>query len=134
MAVTQNYGAMKELFTIEYGLKKGSKKVLWNFISTPNGLSEWLAERVEASGDLFTFHWGKSFDQATLVSSTPLERVRFHWLHDADSYYFEIAISDSELTGEHALTITDFAEPEEKEDMIQLWGSEVEKLIRRVGM
>lgn len=125
---------MKELFTIEYGLKKGSKKVLWNFISTPNGLSEWLAERVESSGNLFTFHWGKSFDQAEMISFTPLERIRFHWLHDSEPYYFEISISDSELTGELALSITDFAEPDEKEDLIQLWGSEVEKLIRRVGM
>ena len=53
---------MKESFSVEYGLKKGSTKVLWKLISTANGLSEWMADRVIAEDNVYSFTWGKGGD------------------------------------------------------------------------
>ncbi len=48
--------------------------------------------------------------------------------------YFEFSIHTLELTGTTALQITDFAEPDEKEDAIDLWDSQVDTLKRTLGI
>lgn len=126
---------MRESFTLEYGLKKGSVKALWNLVSTPQGLSEWMADRVEVNGKIYTFHWKDSSEEAELLQSTPLERVRFRWLYNPPANYFEIRLLVSELTGGITLEVTDHAEsPDERLDLISLWDHEIDGLIRRVGM
>ena len=126
---------MRETFTIEYGLKKGSVKTLWNLVSTPQGLSEWMADRVDANGNIFTFYWGDSEEQAELLQQVPNERIRFHWLYNTPSNYFEIRILTSELTRDITLEVTDHADsPEERLDQIRLWDQEIEQLIRRTGL
>lgn len=50
---------MKEAFRLEYSLK-GSVPVLWKLISTPNGLSEWFADNVQAEDSIYTFQWGRN--------------------------------------------------------------------------
>ena len=39
-----------------------------------------------------------------------------------------------ELTGDYMLEVTDWAEPDEKEDVKELWDSEIEKLKRVSGL
>lgn len=126
---------MKEKFTIEFGLKKGSTKALWKLISTPIGLAEWMADNVdEDNTGVFTFSWSKSSERAKLIEIQPEERIRFRWLNSPEDTYFEIEIIKSELTGEIALLLTDFAAPDEKEDLINLWAAEIDTLIRRIGL
>ena len=40
----------------------------------------------------------------------------------------------NELTGDYMLEVTDWAEPDEKEDVKELWDSEIEKLKRVSGL
>ena len=42
--------------------------------------------------------------------------------------YFEIKMTYNELTSDYVLEITDFAEPDEVDDMKELWESQVAKL------
>lgn len=126
---------MKEKFTIEFGLKKGSTKALWKLISTPIGLAEWMADNVdEDNTGVYTFSWSKSSERAKLLEMQPEERIRFRWLNSPEDTYFEIEIIKSELTGEIALMLTDFASPDEREDLINLWAAEIDTLIRRIGL
>ena len=48
--------------------------------------------------------------------------------------YFEFRIETSNLTKNVALTIVDFAEPEDKEDSIMLWDSQIDNLKRLMGI
>ena len=48
--------------------------------------------------------------------------------------YFEFSIHTLELTGTTSLQITDFAEPSEKEDAIDLWDSQIHALNRSLGI
>ena len=48
--------------------------------------------------------------------------------------YFEFQIHTHELTGSTSLQITDFAEPDEKRDSIDLWDTQVEELKRTLGI
>lgn len=126
---------MKEKFTIEFGLKKGSTKSLWKLISTPHGLAEWMADNVDADNTgIYTFSWSKSSERAKLIDIQPEERIRFRWLNSPEDTYFEIEIVKSELTGEISLLLTDFAASDEKEDLINLWAAEIDMLIRRIGL
>ena len=122
-------------YELEYNLNC-SPKVLFSRLSTPEGLCEWFADDVSVDGDLFTFHWSKSEAKARLAALKENKFVRFEWLenHDPESNYFEFRINIEELSGSLALIITDFAEPEEKEDAIYLWDTQITDLKRLLGI
>ena len=48
--------------------------------------------------------------------------------------YFELKIHYNELTTDHTLEVTDFAEPGEEEDVRSLWDSQIETLKRVFGV
>lgn len=126
---------MRLKYELEYTLNC-SPKVLFSRLSTPEGLCEWFADNVNVEGDIFTFFWNKAESKARLVALRENKLVRFEWL-DSDepsTDYFEFRINIEELSGSLALIITDFAEPEEKEDAIFLWDSQITDLKRTLGM
>ncbi|MBP3671333.1 MAG: hypothetical protein J6J06_05160 [Bacteroidaceae bacterium] len=125
----------KEKFVIEYDFKKVSPTLLWGFLSTAPGLEEWFADKVESNEKEFTFYWNKTPQVALLVSSRVGVFVRFHWIEDdAERAFFEMRITTSELTGATMLSVTDFATPDEMEDLRELWDNEIERLQRRLGV
>ncbi|WP_243348720.1 START-like domain-containing protein [Parabacteroides sp. FAFU027] len=124
----------KEKLHIEYELKNISLSVLWTYIGTPSGLSKWFCDDLNVDGKKFTFYWQRTPQIADLILNRFGSFIRFRWEEDADTkYYFEFKVTTSELTGETALEITDFSEPDEIEDTIELWNSQVETLKRRIG-
>ena len=73
--------------------------------------------------------------EAELTNSRTGSFVRFHWLDDEEKKsYFELRIVYNELTEDLMLEITDWAEPDEKEDIIDLWESDIDKLKRVSGL
>ncbi len=126
----------KEKFDIEYGFGKVSLNSLWNQLTTPNGLAAWFAEKVTVTNrTLYTFRWDKDMQQARVVLLKPDERIRYRWEDETDPVaYFEFSIHRLELSGTTALQITDFAEPGEKQDAIDLWDHQVDTLRRSLGI
>tara|TARA_Y100000782_G_scaffold114722_1_gene152125 strand:- start:2726 stop:3115 length:390 start_codon:yes stop_codon:yes gene_type:complete len=125
----------RELFKLEY-IIKSSPTVLYNYLRTPSGLSEWFADNVNIKDDVFSFFWDGSEDEARLIATRDKEFVRFKWLYDEDEdedYYFEFRIKVDSLTGETALIITDFAEPDEKDEAMLLWEKQITALKRLLG-
>ena len=125
---------MRLKFELEYTLNC-SPKVLFSRLSTPEGLGEWFAEKVDADGDLFTFFWNNSESKARLSALKENKLVRFEWvgMENEESNYFEFRINILELTGELALIICDFAEEDERIDAISLWHSQITDLKRLLG-
>lgn len=125
----------KEKFLIEYDFKKVSPTLLWNFLSTAVGLEDWFADKVENDDKEYIFYWNKYPQKATLVGSRVGVFVRFHWVDDVENKtFFEMRITTSELTGATMLSVTDFAEPDELDDLRELWDNEIERLQRRLGV
>ena len=126
---------MRIKFELEYNLNC-SPKVLFSRISTPEGLGEWFAEKVDAEGDLFTFFWNNTASKARLSAIKENKLVRFEWtgMENEESNYFEFRINVEELTSSLALIICDFAEEDEKEDSISLWDSQITDLKRMLGI
>jgi hypothetical protein len=69
-----------------------------------------------------------------MVNRKDMKYVRFHWLDDDDDKsYFEFKLNVDELTGDMALIVTDFAEPDEIQDAKELWESQVSELRHILG-
>ena len=125
----------REEFKLEY-IIKSSPNVLYNYLKTPSGLSDWFADNVNIKDDVYSFFWDGSEEEALLLAKKDKEFVRFRWLddeEDGEDYYFEFYIKVDSLTGETALIITDFAEPDEKDESILLWEKQVTNLKRLLG-
>ena len=124
----------KEKIYIEYPLK-GSASMIWSYIGTAAGLSPWFADKVENIDRTFTFCWGKTEKRvAHLVAQRNGVYVKFRWDDESLNTYFEMRISYNELTREHTLEITDFADKNETEEQKDLWDSLIENLRRQSGM
>lgn len=123
----------KEKFVMEFGAKT-SPRILFNFISSPSGLSEWFADNVNIKNGVYTFFWDESEEQATLLVAREFELIRFKWLNTSeDDTYFELNIQIDELTGDVALIITDFAKKEELQESQLLWEAQIHDLFKALG-
>ena len=120
---------------LEYLLNATSKNILWSAISTPTGLEGWFADRVLFDDKTVTFCWGKTERRvAEIVAIRAYSFIRFHWLdNEHGREYFEIKMTNSELTNDFVLEITDFAAEDEADDVRELWESQVETLRRTCG-
>lgn len=111
-----------------------SPSLIYQYISTPSGLSEWFADNVNSRGELFKFIWDGAEEQAKLLTKKSGERVKFRWLDDEDEpYYFEIRIQVDEITKDVSLMITDFAEEDEVEEAKMLWTNQISDLKQVLG-
>jgi uncharacterized protein YndB with AHSA1/START domain len=126
----------REKIHLEYVLNTTSKNIIWSSISTPAGLEEWFADKVLSNDKVVTFFWGKTENrEAEIIAIRTNAYIRFHWLDDEnEKEYFEIRMSNNELTNDFVLEITDFAEDDEAEDLKELWNSQIERLRRAFGL
>ena len=125
----------KEKYEMEFVIQ-ASPSLIYTYISTPSGLSEWFADNVNSRGELFTFIWDGSEEQAKLLSKKNGERVKFRWLsddEDGSTCYFEIRIQVDEITKDVSLMVTDFAEDDEVEEGKMLWTNQIGSLKQVLG-
>ncbi len=120
-------------FEMEFPIQ-ASPSLLFQYISTPSGMSEWFADNINSRGEIFTFIWGESEEEARLLTKKSGERIKMRWLDDQDtSYYFEMRIQVDEITKDVSLMITDFAEEDEIEESKMLWENMVSDLKQVLG-
>lgn len=124
--------SQKQLYTLEFPVRC-SPSILYEFLSSPAGLQEWFADKVDERDDVFYFSWNGSADKADLLESEQDKFIRFHWQHSAKDEYFEFSIEKSEVTNQTILVIKDFAEKKEIKDQSQLWDFQVKELFHRLG-
>ena len=121
-------------FEMEFPIKV-SQKLLYQYISTPSGLSEWFADNVNSRGEIFIFIWNDSEESAKLIRKINNEKIQFQWLDDEETdCYFELRIQFDEITKDVSLIVTDFAEDEEEiEESKLLWTNQISDLKKVLG-
>ena len=123
----------KVKYELEFPIQ-ASPSLLYQYISTPSGMSEWFADNINSRGEMYTFIWGESEEEAKLLTKKSGERIKMRWLDDEDtSYFFEMRIQVDEITKDVSLMITDFAEEDEMEESKMLWENMVSDLKQVLG-
>ena len=122
-------------FELEFPIQ-ASSQLLFQYISTPSGLSEWFADNVNSRGEFFTFIWDGSEEKARLTARKSDERVKFRWIDEDNKdtdYFFELRILEDEITKDVSLMVTDFAFEEDFEEVKLLWESQISDLKHVIG-
>jgi uncharacterized protein YndB with AHSA1/START domain len=122
----------KQLFTLEYSVRC-SPSILYEFLSTPAGLQEWFADKVDERDQVFSFTWNGTTDRAQVLEAEADKHIKFHWLHGPKNEYFEFLIERAEVSNQTILLIRDFAEKKEIPDQKRLWDFQVNDLFHRLG-
>ena len=125
----------KVRYEIEFPINS-SPQLLYQYISTPSGLSEWFADNVNSRGEFFTFIWNDSEEKARLCSKKSGEKVRFKWVDENNKdteFYFELHILVDEITKDVSLTVIDFADIDEVSEAKLLWENQISDLKHVIG-
>ncbi|MEW5845252.1 MAG: START-like domain-containing protein [Bacteroidota bacterium] len=110
--------------------------VLFKRLSTPHGLSEWFANDVNLSGNVFTFIWDGDTKKAELIDKKENKFVKFRWITDQNEggQHFAFKLTKDELTGEVSLTVIEEVNDEEDiDEVISLWNYQIGELKRLIG-
>lgn len=120
-------------YSIEFPVK-ASPKMLYQYLTTPSGLSEWFANDVNFRGEKYTFFWDNSEEEARVLSKRNNVFIKMKWEDDDDDEsYFEFRIQIDDLTNDASLIVTDFAEEDEVEENKLLWETQIHSLLHAIG-
>ena len=125
----------KVRYELEFPLNS-SPQLLFQYISTPSGLSEWFADNVNSRGEFFTFIWDGSEEKARLSAKKTDEKVKFRWIDEENKdtdFYFELRILEDEITKDVSLMVTDYAAEEDLDEVKLLWESQISDLKHGIG-
>lgn len=120
------------MYSVEFPIRC-SPAILYEFLSTPVGLQEWFADKVDQRDSKFFFSWNGSTDTANVLEHVENEFIRYQWDHYPKDEFFEFSIEQSPVTNETILRITDFADKADIKDQERLWNTQVADLKHRIG-
>jgi len=113
-----------------------SPSMIYQYLTTPSGLSAWFADDVNSRGKLYTFIWDGSEERAKLAAKKENERVKYKWIDEEDNEtgtFIEFRISVDELTKDVSLLVTDFCDDDEEEETKMLWENQIGELKHVIG-
>jgi len=128
----------KKLFTADFEIH-ASIKMLYPYIQTASGLSEWFADDVNISPEkVFTFVWDHEEHKAIMSAHRTNHFARFEYLPETkedekDPSYFELRLEVNELTQTTFLKVIDYSDFDDLEEMQDLWDGLIENLKMVVG-
>lgn len=124
----------KYKFHKEYELNI-NPKTLFELISTPIGLDQWFAgTEYDKENQKWIFTWDNEKHPARVAYHKIGKAVRFEFEDPAseskpkDPAYIEFVISQSALTKSVFLSVTDYSEMDNEEDLTELWDDLIGKL------
>ena len=124
----------KSKFIGEYSIN-ASRKMLFPYISTASGLSQWFADDVNITEDkVYTMLWDGEVNRARIVSIKANQYIKFEFEgeDDDDLNSIEIRLEMNELTQEVYIKITDYSDLDDQE-VTDLWEGLIHDLKEIVG-
>ena len=124
-------------YSNEYELR-ASPKMLFPYISTASGLSQWFCEKVNNKPDhTLDFIWDKESHLAEQTAMRLNKSVKFEFVdtseNNRDNNYVEFKIEVSDLSGSTYLRITDYSATTDEEELNDFWESLINNLKEIVG-
>ncbi len=128
----------KTKFVAEFEIN-ASQRMLFPYLSTAGGLSQWFAEDVSINEDkIFTFHWDGEDHKARKASQRTNHHVKFEFLplteeDEDDPAYIELKLEVNELTQSVFIRVTDYSDLDDPEEQHDLWENIVLALKELIG-
>jgi hypothetical protein len=110
-----------------------SPRILFGFLSTPSGLSEWFADNVSFKDGIYSFEWDGVESKAVIDHKKDNSIVKFKWVDDPDNGFFQFEIRTDELTSDVALLVTDHCLAEDINEAKLLWDTQLHNLKQIIG-
>jgi len=113
-----------------------SPNMIYQYITTPSGLSEWFADDVNSRGKIYTFIWDGEEEKAKISNQKTNEKVKYKWINENNEEtgtYIEFKIIIDELTKDVSLLVTDYCEEDEEEDTRMWWENQINDLKHTIG-
>jgi len=128
----------KHLFTADFEIN-ASKRMLYPYISSASGLSQWFADDVTINEDkVYNFIWDEEDHKAKMASHRTNNYVKFEFIPESDEdkqdpAYFELRLEVNELTQTVFLKISDYSDMDDDGELYDMWEGLVEGLKETVG-
>ncbi|NJN41146.1 MAG: ATPase [Flammeovirgaceae bacterium] len=128
----------KQLFTGDYEIH-ASVKMLYPYIHSASGLSEWFADNVTINPEkVFTFYYDNEHHDAVLTGHRTNHFARFEFIpeneeDEKDPSYFELRLEPNDFTQTVFLKVEDYSDFDDLEELSDLWESLIDKLKKVVG-
>ena len=115
-------------------LFKASPNILYTFLTTPACIVRWFCDKAEVDEHQITYSWSGNEEVALILADHEEEVLRLKWADsDYESEYLEFKISESPVTGETILDLTDFCDENELKDTKQYWNQQIKNLQKECG-
>ncbi|MGI4870347.1 MAG: START-like domain-containing protein [Janthinobacterium lividum] len=128
----------KQRFEMEYSIN-ASPKLLFPYISSASGLSQWFCEDVRLDPDhRFNMVWDKQNHYAEVSAQRPGRSIRYVFLGEQkqqldDANFLDFTLDSSRITDEVFLRVTDYSDFADMQEQQELWESLVGRLREQVG-
>lgn len=123
-------------FTADFEIN-ASKKMLYPYISTASGLSQWFADDVNINEDKeYNFIYDDEDHPARMVGHRLHQYVKFEFPDEGeedDPSYIEIHLDENEITQSMYLKVVDYSDYEDDQEQYELWEELVNNLKEIVG-
>ncbi len=112
-----------------------SANTLYNYISSPSGLSSWFADDVLVHGNNFIFKWEDGEElEGELVKNVNRKHVKFKWIDGPNpNESLEFIIHKDEVTDDLALIVCDYTEEDDYDEFEMVWENQVQNLKKQIG-
>ena len=117
-----------------------SKKMLYPYISSASGLSQWFADDVNVNNQdkTLTFIWDGEENVAKIAAQRSNSFIKFEFLarneeEKEDPCWVEIKLEMNELTQSVFLRITDYSDIDDEDELNEIWENNIYALREIVG-
>ncbi|MEN8250771.1 MAG: START-like domain-containing protein [Bacteroidota bacterium] len=128
----------KNTFRAEFEIH-ASKKMLFPYIYTASGLSQWMADDVTVDEDkVFNFKWEGEDHKAKMIGHRINSYVKFEFLPENEEEteepsYIELRLEMNEITQMVFIAVTDYNDIDDNEELMDLWEGLIHNLKEIVG-
>ena len=113
---------------------RASVPMLYDYVSTPEGLTRWFCDEVIVKDGVYEFYWDNSIEKARVIDKVIDSKIVFHWEEaEEEKEYLEFEVFKSPITNETILKVKEFCDSDEIDDVTELWESQVEELRKLLG-
>jgi uncharacterized protein YndB with AHSA1/START domain len=129
---------IKNKFITDYQIN-ASKKIVFNYLSTASGLSEWFADDVNINEDKhYVFHFDNQDHFARQVSIRSYLNVKYEFYDPAnpneeDKSFIEFKLEENDLTQTLFVTVIDYSDEYDEEESIAIWEGLIGRLKEIIG-